>query len=120
MKRLLDSKRILAALLMGVILGAAKPVFSGALIHASVTGRVWGNIQRSHGQIVRFTLRDNGWPNALHDIVIRPHTRIYHNGSSREKLSPNVLRVGQQVRAQGGVTTFGNRIVADRVILLSR
>lgn len=113
------AKRVFGSLLLIGVLFSLKPAFSGALITSSVTGKVWA-VNRYHGRIVRFTIRDNGWPNALHDIVIRPSTHIFHQGYGRERLSANVLYKGEQVRAQGGVTTFGDRIVADRIILLSR
>src|SRR5438105_825180 len=95
-----------------------RPASSVALIHASVTGRVW-TVNSYHGRVVRFTIRDNGWTNPLHDIVIR-NTHIHPSGNMQAHLSPNVLHRGEMVRAQGGVTTFGNRIVADEIILLSR
>ncbi len=119
MKLFIQSKNIAVALLLSLSLFSMRPVSGGALVHASVTGKVWA-INLYHGQIVRFTIRDNGWPNALHDIVIKPYTHIFANGKPSEKLSPNVLHKGLAVRAEGGVTTFGNRIVADRVTILSK
>lgn len=108
---------MILAIVLPVLFCFSKPASSGPIVTASVTGKVWG-INWYHGRIVRFSLRDDGWPNALHDIVIRPSTRIFHQGRNNEHLSPNVFYKGEHVRAQGGVNTFGSRIVADRVILL--
>lgn len=110
-------KKITAAVFL-ILFCASETVFPKALVNASLTGRIYGNIRREHGVIVRFTLRDNGWPNALRDVVIRASTHIYRNGHPGERLSPNALYRGEGVRVQGGMTTFFNRIVADRIIVL--
>lgn len=112
-------KKYMKYLLFLLVIGLLQPAFSGALVTASVTGSVW-KINWYRGRIVRFTIRDNGWPNALHDVVIRPNTHIFPKGRPGERLSANVLYRGEQVRAQGGVTTFGDRIVAQRIILMRR
>ena len=96
------------------------PVFSSALVNVSVTGKIEGGFQYYHGHLVRFILRDNGWPNVRRYIVIRPYTHIFHKGHPKEHLSASVLHPGEIVRCQGGLTTFLNRVVANQIILLSR
>lgn len=112
--------KFIAAFVLSLSLCGLSAAYSGALVTASLTGRVWGKMMHEDGKLVRFTIRENGWPNELRDIVIRPSTHIYYAGHPDEWLSPNVLFKGEGVRCQGGMTFFMDRQVAQRIIILHR
>lgn len=106
-----------------VVLGSLLLLFSqaqaGALVHTIMTGRVVA-INEYHDRTVRVTVERLSWPNSHRYIVIRPNTKIYREKRPAVFYSPGALRKGELVRAEGGLTTFGNRIVADSIVILPR
>jgi len=93
--------------------------FGGALIHTTLEGKIVA-VNQYKGHTVRVAVRNHAWPNEQHDVVIESATKIYWNGRPAQLVSSNTLHKGDTIKASGGLTTFGNRIVADTIIIIRR
>jgi len=116
----LSIRKVLSCLLVVFsLLSVRSLVVGGAMLHSTVEGQVVAvNEYKDH--TVRVTVQNHAFPNESHDVVIRASTKIYRDGHPGKLLSANILRKGDMVRANGGVNTFGNRIVADNIIILKK
>lgn len=98
------------------------PVFgwksqAGALVRTVITGRVIG-LNYEGRKLVRFTVERLSGIRSHRFVVIR-HTDVYYQGrEGQNPQSPQIIQKGMIVRAEGGLTTFGDRIVADKIVIL--
>lgn len=92
---------------------------AGALVHSAVTGKIIG-IGYVHGALTQITVERPSWPKSHRLVIINSRTKVFYEGNEAEAVGHSAIHKGLLVRAEGGLTTLMDRVVADKIVILKK